>query len=206
MNIRNMLATLALVLIGNSAVAGISTDAVGQAGFSKLSEAEKAEVLKAVADKAAEKDAGLLAVATTAATATKEEAPKKVDAWLNVGERIGKMIGGAAKEVGVAVNDFVKTPVGMTAMALIVWHYMGAMVIHTFGAILVLTVGLGFIRYYAKQYTAVVIEYDTEKRDYFGRAVKKREERSQWDSGDVTGFMIATALVILCSIAVMFSY
>lgn len=125
---------------------------------------------------------------------------------LNIGERIGKMIGGAAKEVGVAVNDFVKTPVGMTAMALIVWHYMGGMIIHVFGAMLILGVGLSFILFFARRRNGTVIEYDTEKKDLFGRSVVKKVSNQPWQDGDIGGFMVATAIVILCSMIALFTY
>jgi hypothetical protein len=205
MNIRNILTSLILVTASLTAIAGgLDSDAVRQAGFSKLSEAEKAEVLKAVADKASVKDAGALQIVAEAAAS--EQNAKKADAWLNVGERIGKMIGGAAKEVGVAVNDFVKTPVGMVAMALIVWNYMGGVIVHVFGSLLVLAIGLGFVRYFAARYTGTVIKYDSEKRDIFGRSVKISETHNSWDGGDIAWFMIAIALVIIASLITMFTY
>lgn len=62
--------------------------------------------------------------------ATPLDTANKVDQWVNIGEKIGKMLGGAAKEVGIAVNEFVQTPVGKMTAVLIVWNYMGSMIVH----------------------------------------------------------------------------
>lgn len=202
---KRFLFTIAIALVAALSApayaAGLDSNAAHAAGFSKLSEAEKAEILKQIATKAQANSES--SVATVVAEVAQ---PAKVDQWLNIGERIGKMIGGAAKEVGVAVNDFVKTPVGMTAMALIVWHYMGGVIIHAFGALLILGVGLSFILYFARRRNGAVIEYDTEKKDIFGRSVIKKITNSRWEDGDIGGFMVATAIVIVASMLALFTY
>lgn len=194
-------AIAALVSTTTFANTGLTSDAVNSAGFKKLSESQKAEILKKVAEQAAAADNSLTAVVADTATS----APK-VDQWLNIGERIGKMIGGAAKEVNLAVNDFVRTPVGMTAMALIVWHYMGDMIVHVFGAMLVLVVGMGYIMYFARRYTYGVTEYDTEKKDMFGRSLIKSVTKTPMDGETVSWFLAATGVVIIAALITMFTY
>ncbi len=49
----------------------------------------------------------------------------QMEAWANIGEKIGKAISATCRELGVEVNKFVKTPVGKIAMALIVWKVVG---------------------------------------------------------------------------------
>lgn len=187
---------------------GLDTNAAHAAGFSKLSETEKAAIIKQIAEQAAAKKDTPNLVQDLAATAAADarNAPEKVDQWLNIGERIGKMIGGAAKEVGVAVNDFVKTPVGLTAMALIVWHYMGGVIVHVFGGLLVMAVGLGFVVYFFQRYRGETIEYDAEKKDIFGRSVVKQVIRRPVGGEETAGFMIASALIVLVSLITMFTY
>ena len=191
-----------VVMIAFPAHAGLDVNAAHSAGFNKLSEAEKAAIIKQIADQAAKKEPNL--VQELAADASKT--PDKVDQWLNIGERIGKMIGGAAKEVGVAVNDFVKTPVGITAMALIVWHYMGSMIVHVFGGLLVITVGLSFVVFFVRRYRGEVIEYDTEKKDVFGRSVVKQVTRRPVGGEEIFGFMCAAAIVLVAGLVTMFTY
>lgn len=173
------------------------------AGFDQLTESEKAEVLKIIADKSAAAKVDPTALAKAAAAAS---TPAKVDDWLNIGERIGKMIGGAAKEVGVAVNDFVKTPVGMVAMALIVWHYMGDVVVHVFGGLMVLSVGCGFLLYFVRKQTQIVTEYDTEKKDIFGRSVLKQVHKSAMSDDNVVGYLVCLAILLVASLITIFTY
>lgn len=142
--------------------AGLDSESARAAGFGKLSEIEKAEVLKVIADKASKSSNSIIDNVSNA---------KKVDEWLNVGERIGKMIGGAAKEVGMVVNDFVKTPVGMIAMALIVWTYMGGVLVHVLGGVLILLSSFAFIWWLARRNRTRVVLYDPDKTDKLGRSL-----------------------------------
>lgn len=50
--------------------------------------------------------------------------------WAEVGSSIGKGLVATANEMGVAVNDFARTPVGKIAVALIVWKVAGGDIIH----------------------------------------------------------------------------
>lgn len=50
--------------------------------------------------------------------------------WIDVGERLGQGLAATARELGIAVNDFAKTPVGMVSIGLLVWHIMGSDIIH----------------------------------------------------------------------------
>lgn len=74
---------------------GLSSDNLNSAGFAKLSEAEKAEIIKQVADKAAAKN-------FLGQTEDQEKAVDKVERWADVGAKIGQGLAGAAKELGVA--------------------------------------------------------------------------------------------------------
>ncbi len=51
--------------------------------------------------------------------------PEKAKEWAEVGEQIGEAIAATAKALGEEVNDFVKTPVGMGAALLVIWHVVG---------------------------------------------------------------------------------
>lgn len=193
-----ILAVAALVTVSAHA-AGLKSDSVQSAGFDQLTEAQKAEVLKTVADKVEATKAGESAASLVAE-------PQRVGEWIDVGTKIGQMMGGAAKEVGVAVNDFVKTPVGQWTMAIVIWKFMGGPLMHVFGAVMILVVGIGFIGYFARKYTGVTIEYDQEKKDMFGRAVKKVVRRKAWDGEDTGWFMVSSAIVILAALIALFTY
>lgn len=179
--------------------AQLDTDAAKAAGFNDLSEQAKAEIVKTITDKAAEQvklKAALPAVPVT----------EKVDKWVGLGERIGQMLGGAAKELGIAVNDFLKTPAGQWTLVLIVWNYMGGVIVHVMGSVLILLVGLITIYWVFRRAALVEIEYDNEHKNWIGRPVYKTYRRAPLSDDNMWGVLISTALLILLSIWVMFSY
>lgn len=176
---------------------GLNTTSVSQAGFDKLSESQKAEILKQIAAQAHDTSAAGIAANVT---------PSKVSEWVDIGTKIGQMMGGAAKEVGVQVNDFVKTPVGQWTMALIVWKFMGGVAVHAFGALLVISIGIPFILWLSRRYSGLDVTYDPEKKDMFGRSVKLRERRREWTDGDVIMFAFFYAIVTAASLICLFTF
>jgi uncharacterized membrane protein len=202
---KRFLLTIAIALIGvlsgPALAGGLDSNAAHAAGFSKLTEAEKAEILQQIATKAqANSTAGTL---TTVAEAVK---PEKVDQWLNIGERIGKMIGGAAKEVGVAVNDFVKTPVGLTAMGLIVWHYMGAALVHIFGGVFLMFVMLASIWLVARKRVDVEYQYDPEKTDLLGRSRLVSVKKGRLSDDDTVWILLGVVVTVIVTLFTVFTF
>lgn len=51
--------------------------------------------------------------------------PEKAATWANVGTQVGKALGDAARELGSAANEFVRTPVGMMTAGIILYKYVG---------------------------------------------------------------------------------
>lgn len=164
--------------------AKLSVQAVAQAGFDNLSADQQAQVLQSI----------------TAAQAKDTTTVDKVDKWVNVGERIGKMMGGAAKEIGVAANDFVKTDVGRWTAILIIWNYMGkdavGIVAHFGGGLLLLTVGLLWLRAMLDRTRTITITYDETRKTWFGNFAKKQVIKSAADDSFVFG-ITASSLVLL---------
>lgn len=202
-----VLVTMAAMCVTVPAFAGngMTSDTVNSAGFSKLSEAEKAEVLKLVADKAAAQKVdvpGSLEKVVDKVTPTAEG----VDKWMTVGEKFGKMMGGAAKEVGIAVNDFVKTPVGMMTAGLIVWHYTGGVMVHIFGGLLILVVGFTYMRILMNRSCDWVITYDAERKNVFGNPVVLSKKRSEMSDDALCGYGIAGVVLLIVSLIAIFTY
>lgn len=52
--------------------------------------------------------------------------PEKLTSWATVAEGFTRAVGAAAKEVGVSINEFIKTPAGMITMAFIVLKAFGS--------------------------------------------------------------------------------
>jgi hypothetical protein len=115
---------------------------VGSAGFDNLTAQQQAEIITTVTAKSAE-NSGLKPGNSVSATQTTNE-------WLNIGERIGQGFAGAAKELGIAANDFAASPVGKWVAFLIIWHFMGAMAVHIGFGLLFLVIAMGSILWYSK--------------------------------------------------------
>ena len=188
-----MLATCSITV----ATAGNNTDSVHAAGFNKLSETEKADIIKMVAEKATQNDSRQ----DSKSALVVED---KVERWVKIGSNIGQGLAGAAKEVGVAVNDFAQTPVGQMTMALIVWHMIGAQLIHLFGGVLIWIVGFGFLHYLIKRSYPDEIIFDPEKKNVFGNfAVKQISKGKVKDEGV---WIFCFAVVGLAGLIAIFTY
>ena len=185
-----------LMMVSISAWAGNTSDAVNSAGFSKLTEAEKAEVIKIVADKASSKDSSVPVAL----------AEDRVEKWVKIGSNIGQGLAGAAKEVGVAVNDFSQTPVGQLTMLLIVWHMIGAQLIHVFGGIMIWIVGIAIIRHMVARAYPSKITYSKEVKNIFGNYVIEKVEPMEIDGGSAAGWLGAYGIVLIAGLIAIFTF
>ena len=183
-----------LMMVSISAWAGNTSDAVDSAGFRKLSEAEKAEVIKMVADKASQKD--------VLPTMTED----KVEKWVKIGSNIGQGLAGAAKEVGVAVNDFATTPVGQLTMLLIVWHMIGAQLIHVLGGILIWVVGIIIIRHMVARAYPTKITYSKDVKNIFGNYVVEKSEPIAINDSNAAGWLFAYGIVLVAGLMAIFTF
>lgn len=139
-------------------------------------------------------------------TIAQEETTEKIDKWVNVGERIGKMMGGAAKEVGIAVNDFVKTPVGQMTAALIIWNYIGSALVHVIAGFALLGLTVIGTRFAYHVLSAPTIEYDPENRDWRGRPRIKSYKPHALGDGETFMMWIGGMAGVGLSVFVMFSW
>ena len=110
---------------------------------------------------------------------------------------IGKGLAGAAEELGVAANDFSKTPVGQWVAFLIIWHFMGSMVVHVVSGLLLVIVGIMGIRYFVKTSTSYEIIYSKEKTDLFGRAKIESTKYECLGSDASVGLMLSYFVLLI---------
>lgn len=172
-----------------SAMADVTVDTRG------LSNSQKAELVKQVEQ--------MKQTARELPTGSAE----KVDQWVNVGEHLGKMLGGAAKEVGIAVNEFVKTPVGMLATGVIVFNYVGGAVIHVTCGLLILFMGWGILWYYSRASTRLIVEYDTDKpANWLGKHPIKKVSRAEIDENTSFALWFSAFVILVVSVITIFSW
>lgn len=107
------------LLFATSAFAEISYSDLSE--FNELTSAQKAEIVKNIAQYT-EHNASRASAAIEAAKSVDADS---VSEWADVGTKYGQMLVGIAKELGIAANEFAKTPVGVFSIGLIVWHVAG---------------------------------------------------------------------------------
>lgn len=134
-----------------------------------------------------------------------EGVAETVDKWVNVGERFGKMMGGAAKEVGMAANDFLQTPVGMLTAGLIIFNYVGGPIIHVTLGLLIFFTGIVILLYFQRKASKFVIKYDVTKPRWYGYAIESKT-RDRLDGEIGAWLSVGYALVFIVSIWTMFAW
>ena len=174
-------------------VYAMDTNDVNSAGFDDLTPSQQADVIKEIAKM---KDN-----AKEASVSTKAD---EVAKWVNIGTNIGKGLAGAAKELGIAANDFAKTPVGQMTMFLIMWHFMGSIGVHFVGGLLVWTIGISLIYITMRRYQPLNIEIKNDPTT--GKQVSKTKVRQRLDEGATIAFLFAFAVVIVIGLWTMFAY
>lgn len=155
-------------------------------------------------------DQQITALASQANSMKTESADKivdKVDKYVDIGERIGKMMGGAAKEVGIAVNDFVKTPVGMMTAGLILWNYMGGMIVHVVSGWAFLIISFSLLFWYSRRASDLTIEYDIAGgRNWMGKYPVIKVIRDKIDESTFIAILFGYLSATMISIWIMFSW
>ena len=188
-----LIAFAALAMIGTASAEGMDWRAVDAAGFNKLTESQKADVIKQVTLKAQE------------AKAVDNATVDKIDRWVQVGANLGKGLAATAKELGVAVNEFANTPIGKLATVLIVWHIMGSVIVHIAGALVFWGLGLYAIRFIYNRAYSADIKYNTEVRNMFGNHPKIKEDRESLSGESMFMCFVAHAAVLGAGVWILFS-
>lgn len=67
-----------------------------------------------------------------------------VDKVVEISRNIGMGLAATARELGVAVNDFAKSDVGMWVMVVLVWKYLGQDILSVAVGLSLLVFGMGF--------------------------------------------------------------
>ena len=166
----------------------IDSNTVYDAGFKNLTPAQQADVLKKIADTAAENTKVTLPSPTTT---------KQVNEWVDIGSKIGSGFAAAAQSLGVAVNDFAKTPVGTFTMVLIAWNFLGHSLMHFIGGIIIWTVGYSGVFYMLRRSVNTQIKYSDTKTNIFGNSRIETVRRDALDGGYVFGMVGAGLLVTI---------
>lgn len=181
---------VATLMFSSMAMAQVEVDTKG------LTETQKAELVKAAeAMKVTAKEAAV-------------EVPvvDTVDKWADVSLKFAKALGVAARELGIAANDFLKTPAGMMTAGVVVFQYMGGPIIHVTFGLIILIIGFGTLFWVGRRATRFEYEYDTTVKNIFGNYPLKGKSREAISDEAATGLLIGYLLVTILSIWVTFSW
>lgn len=163
-----------LCLFAMSAMADIGTDMKNK--FDNLTPQQQAELYKQVTDQV-QKNKDNADEQKTSVTID------KVQQYSQLGTTIGAALAGTAKELGVVANDFLKTPVGLMAAALIVWKMVGATLVHVFGGVAFMMVFLPIWYIAFKRHCLVeTVTISTDEKGKKTKVIKNRNgsEVSGW--------------------------
>lgn len=193
---RKFLISAAIALCSLTAVAAtqIDTNGLNDAQIAEL----KAHAAKIVADtaKAADGQTEIGPMVTMATTWGNQAA--------QAAEGFAKAINIAARELGVTVNEFLKTDAGKLTAVLIVWKVAGASIAHGLYGVLFLTVGLTMLRVmYVRLFTSGYKE--VQYSNLFGMFTGTKMVRIPKSVGDLKfdGEWMSLWIMIIASIAIL---
>lgn len=126
----------------------IAAPAFGQVGTTGLSDVQKAE-LEMQAAKMREDNEN-----------SPQRALDTAREWSELGTGVGQALVSVSKELGMAADEFSRTPVGKITVAVIVWKVIGAEVVRKLSALLFLVVAIPlWMKYFRKLAVVERIEY-----------------------------------------------
>lgn len=129
--------------------------------------------------------------------------PDDVKEWGSLAKEFGSAIGQTAKELGIAVNDFLRTPAGILITIYLFWSKLGGIII---GVPFVLCIWFAFFKVWNTfRRTPTAYEY---KPVLFGLFNKKyitsyeyRDADETWWSGALGGLVtIGISAIVICTI------
>ena len=132
-----------------------------------------------------------------------EMTPDDVKEWGSLAKEFGSAIGATAKELGIAVNDFLSTPAGILITVYLFWSKLGGIII---GVPFVITIWFAFFKVWNTfRRTPKTFEH---RPVLFGLYNKKyiteytyREPDEIWWSGALGGLVTAgISAIIICTI------
>ena len=156
---------------------------VNQAGFDHLTEEQKAHVVQQVAAMAAQQN-------------SPQSVAEKANEWAEVGTALGQGLVAAARELGIAVNEFSTTTVGKIATAMLLWHYMGNDVVRLVAGFMIALVGFAYLRWLMNYQNPVDITYSDTIKNIFGNPAVVARKRPAIRGEEAFVYFIGAIAVI----------
>lgn len=125
-----------------------------------------------------------------------------IDEYAELADKLSNTMTKTATNMGVVVNDFANSPVGMMTAGVVVWKYVGASLLSFIvGSLIAIIISIGTFSFINKT-REIRIEYNTEKTNIFGNHPKKVVKKdSISDDSYIVLFGWAIAMFVCVAIA-----
>lgn len=181
---KKVIAILALC-VATSAFAGVASQNGAYIDTSKLSKAQIAELA------AKAEEMGATTPVNVSATVRQE-----AEAWGTLGANMGKAMVGAAREVGVASNEFANTSLGKVVVGIVAYKVVGKDILGVIFGSMILVIGysLAIWMMTTRRWSDVTYEYEPV---LWGMYKRQRVVKSHTDSDVVTSKVLGGGVLIL---------
>lgn len=151
---KKLFAMFALLLACSASAPAFATVAASAADISsidvsKLTPEQKAQLMTQVTDLQKQSSTNISQTIRTEASA-----------WAELGGNMGRAAVAAAKEIGVATNDFVQTPLGRVTMGIVIYKVLGHDIIKIVMGSSILIFFFSMSLYFALKKKFNVVEYE----------------------------------------------
>lgn len=126
---------------------------------------------------------------------------KETAAWANLGTNIGTAMVSAAKELGLAANEFSQTSLGKIVTGIVVYKVMGRDILGVFFGSVILFFGFGMVTWllFTKRFGQVKYEY---KPMFWGLWQRKVVTEYKIENENVTGKLVFGAILLIFTMIV----
>jgi hypothetical protein len=186
------LALLATFVTPAFAVPAVSASDISSIDVSKLTPEQKTQLMAQATELQKQ------ATSTTNISATVRN---EATAWGELGANMGKAAVSAAKEIGVAANDFVQTPLGKITMGIVIFKVMGGAIIHLVVGIFLLLTFLSVALYLVLKNKYGTVEYEYVEGP-FNAWRRKRVKSARVDDDIVTTNYVAAGICAAAGLVV----
>lgn len=126
---------------------------------------------------------------------------KEAEAWGELGANMGKAMVGAAREVGVAANEFGQTNLGKIVVAIVTYKVVGREILGVIVGSLMMVLGYSIVIWMllTRQWSNVQYEYEPI---FWGMIKRARIVSIRTDSDVITGKILAAGVLTLLTTAI----
>lgn len=153
--LRSVLAFILLAVLAGCVCAQTKTEDISTVDVRSLTNEQKLEILSKIA-------AAKVASPTATVANVSETDRTELSEWGDLGAGMGRAAVAAAKEVGVAANEFVQTPLGKVTMAVVLYKVIGRDVVKLTAGSIVFVVFMSIAVWFMRRWRGLPSRYEVQ--------------------------------------------